>query len=269
MSDTKAIKFDPSALLAGKRVVVIGGAGLLGSKICHAVVAAGARCLVVDINEEAAHRTAYDIYTETSGEKRMWTKASITDRDSIRDMIEYAKNTMGGIDCLINSSYPRNSSYGKKFEDVEYKDFCENINSHLGGYFLVSQQLLEYYRGAGGGCLLNMSSIYGCIAPRFSIYKGTTMTVPVEYAAIKSALAHLTKYMAKYYAGHNIRVNCISLGGLLDGQPESFLSSYRSYCLDKGMLEPMDVVGTVIFLASDMSRYINGQNICIDDGFTL
>lgn len=267
--ETKSRKVTAGTLLHGKRVVVIGGAGLLGSRICRAVVAAGARCLVVDINEDAARKTAVDLYGGTEAAGTMWTKVSITDRDSIRAMVECAKKTMGGIDCLVNSAYPRNGNYGRKFEDVEYRDFCENVDSHLGGYFLVSQQLLEYYRKAGGGCLLNMSSIYGCIAPRFSIYQGTAMTMPVEYAAIKAALAHLTKYMAKYYAGHDIRVNCISLGGLLDGQPEEFLEAYRSYCLDKGMLEPKDVVGTVVFLLSDMSRYINGQNICIDDGFTL
>jgi len=99
--------------------------------------------------------------------------------------------------------------------------------------------------------------------------KNTPMTMPVEYAAIKAALIHLTKYMATYYAGNNIRVNCISLGGLWDHQPESFLNAYKSFCLDKGMLNPEDVVGTVLFVLSDVSRFLNGQNICVDDGFTL
>jgi len=95
------------------------------------------------------------------------------------------------------------------------------------------------------------------------------MTMPVEYAAIKSALIHLTKYMAKYYAGNNIRVNCVSLGGLWDNQPDSFRNGYRKHCLNKGMLEPTDIVGTIIFLLSDQARYINGQNIIVDDGFVL
>ncbi len=95
------------------------------------------------------------------------------------------------------------------------------------------------------------------------------MTTPVEYAVIKSGLIHLTKYLAKYYKGYNIRINCISPGGILDKQPESFLNNYKTYCCNKGMLDKEDIIGTVLFLVSDLSKFINGQNIVIDDGFTL
>jgi NAD(P)-dependent dehydrogenase (short-subunit alcohol dehydrogenase family) len=114
-----------------------------------------------------------------------------------------------------------------------------------------------------------MSSIYGVVAPRFEVYENTTMTMPVEYAAIKAGLIHLTKYMAKYFKGKNIRVNSISLGGLKDGQPESFLDSYEQFCLNKGMLDAKDISGTLLYLLSDLSEYVNGQNITVDDGFTL
>ena len=95
------------------------------------------------------------------------------------------------------------------------------------------------------------------------------MTVPVEYAAIKSGMLHLTKYMAKYLKGKNIRVNAISPGGILDSQPKEFLSEYNKQCSTKGMLDSNDLNGTLIFLLSDMSSYINGQNIIVDDGFSL
>jgi NAD(P)-dependent dehydrogenase (short-subunit alcohol dehydrogenase family) len=95
------------------------------------------------------------------------------------------------------------------------------------------------------------------------------MTTPVEYAAIKSGMLHLTKYMAKYFKGKNIRVNAISPGGILDGQPREFLSEYNQKCLTKGMLDGCDLSGTLVFLLSDMSMYINGQNIVVDDGFSL
>jgi len=92
---------------------------------------------------------------------------------------------------------------------------------------------------------------------------------PVEYAAIKSAIVHLTKYMAQYFKGSNIRVNCISPGGILDGQPDEFLVRYKRLAATKGMLDPKDLQGTLLFLLSDMSEYINGQNIVVDDGWTL
>ena len=95
------------------------------------------------------------------------------------------------------------------------------------------------------------------------------MTMPVEYAAIKSGLIHLSKYMAKYFKGKNIRVNTISLGGIEDKQPEAFLKAYKEFCLNKGMLNPNDIAGTLIYLISDLSKFVNGQNIVVDDGFTL
>ena len=95
------------------------------------------------------------------------------------------------------------------------------------------------------------------------------MTSPVEYAVIKSGLIHLTKYMAKYFKGKNIRINTISPGGILNNQPEEFLKKYNDQCSQKGMLEAKDLNGTLLFLLSDASCYINGQNILVDDGFCL
>jgi len=139
----------------------------------------------------------------------------------------------------------------------------------LGGYFLTTQQFAKYFYKQGYGNIINMSSIYGVVPPRFEIYKDTNMTNPIEYAAIKSALLHLTKYFAVYFKGKNIRINAISPGGILDRQPKEFLKAYSDLCLNKGMLDKDDLKGTLIYLLSDMSKYLNGQNIIVDDGFTL
>jgi NAD(P)-dependent dehydrogenase (short-subunit alcohol dehydrogenase family) len=144
-----------------------------------------------------------------------------------------------------------------------------NVDSHLGGYFLVAQQFCMAFKAQGHGNLINMSSIYGSMAPRFEVYEGTPMTMPVEYAAIKSAVVHLTRYFAQYFKGHGIRVNCLSPGGIRDNQPADFLAAYNARCASKGMLAPEDVVGALLFLLSDESRYINGQNILVDDGFSI
>ena len=117
--------------------------------------------------------------------------------------------------------------------------------------------------------LVNLSSIYGTIAPRFEIYEDTDMTMPAEYAAIKAGLIHLNKYFSKYMKGTNFRVNSLSPGGVLNDQDQIFLEKYNSKCLSKGMLDPKDLAGTIIFLLSDKSEYLKAQNIIVDDGFTL
>ena len=95
------------------------------------------------------------------------------------------------------------------------------------------------------------------------------MVSPIEYSAIKAGIISITKYLAKYYKGNNIRVNCISPGGIKDKQEETFLNKYRKSCNIKGMLDSQDVSGLALFLISDNSLFINGQNILVDDGWSL
>jgi len=242
--------------IKNKVIVVTGGNGLLGKSFVKAIHEAGGVPIVADINEKLESDFAY-------------VKLDITRKSSILNAIEYIDDTYGQIDGLINNAYPRNKNYGKLFENVNYEDFCENLNMNLGGYFLTSQQFINYFKKQGYGNIINISSIYGVVTPRFEIYKNTDMTTPVEYTAIKSALINLTKYMAKYFKGTNIRFNSVSLGGIFNNQPESFLEGYNSYCLNKGMLDPIDINGVIIFLLSESSTFINGQNIVVDDGFTL
>jgi NAD(P)-dependent dehydrogenase (short-subunit alcohol dehydrogenase family) len=132
------------------------------------------------------------------------------------------------------------------------------------------QQCAAYSKSANRAVsLVNLSSIYGVIAPRFEVYENTNMTTPVEYAAIKSALLQLGKYVSAYMKGTDFRVNSVSPGGLWADQNESFLEKYRSHCSRKGMLNPEDITGAINFLLSDQSSYVCGQNIVVDDGFTI
>ncbi len=95
------------------------------------------------------------------------------------------------------------------------------------------------------------------------------MTNGPEYASIKSSLVFLTKFIAQRLKGTGVRINAISPGGVLDGQPDSFVNNYKKYCNSKGMLDPKDLAGAVRFLISDDSKYVTGQNIIVDDGFSI
>lgn len=255
-------------LLNNQVVVITGGAGLIGRQFCSVVAEHGGIAVVADRDAAAAARVAEEIAAKHSGHVEAEV-LDITDKASICRLIETLRNRHGRIDAVVNNAYPRNPNFGRKLEDVTYEDFCENLNLHLGGYFLVAQQFGLLFREHTGGNIVNMASIYGVMAPRFGIYADTTMTMAVEYAAIKSAIVHLTKYFAQYFKGNNIRVNCISPGGILDGQPTEFLTRYNSFAASKGMLDANDLQGTLLFLLSDMSKFINGQNIVIDDGWSL
>jgi|ERR1017187_4698713 NAD(P)-dependent dehydrogenase (short-subunit alcohol dehydrogenase family) len=249
-------------------VVVTGGAGLLGRSFVSAIAEQGRIVVVADLNAEAAIRVAEEIAVSNPGRVEA-IPLNITDKASLMALIAKTRERHGRIDAVINNAYPRNQNYGRKLENVTYEDFCENIGLHLGGYFLVAQQFGLFFRTQGGGNIVNMASIYGTMTPRFEIYGDTAMTMPVEYAAIKSAVIQLTRYFAKYFQGDGIRVNSLSPGGIVDRQPEAFLRKYNAHCNAKGMLDPSDIAGTLLFLLSDASKYITGQNFIVDDGFSL
>ena len=256
-------------LIKGKVIVITGGAGLIGQEFAKAIIDQGGMVIIADIDEERMQCVSKELSQELKSDSVDFFKLDIASKNSISECIEYVNGKYKRIDALINNAYPRNKNYGRHFFDVEYDDFVENLGMNLGGCIIPSQLFSLYFQKQGYGNIINISSIYGVIAPKFEIYDNTEMTVPVEYAAIKSGMLHLTKYMAKYLKGKNIRVNAISPGGILDSQPKEFLSEYNKQCSTKGMLDSNDLNGTLIFLLSDMSSYINGQNIIVDDGFSL
>lgn len=255
-------------LLLGKRIVVTGGAGLLGRAFCRGIVEQGGAVVVADRASSSASGLAGELNAQRDGCARDFS-LDICDPDSVDGLIAFSHDNLGGVDAVVNSAYPRNANYGRSLEDVAYGDFCENISMHLGGYFLVMQRFALLFKRQGAGSIVNIGSIYGTMAPRFSLYEGTTMTMPVEYAAIKAGVHQLTRYFAQYYKADGVRVNTLSPGGVADGQPTAFLQGYASFCGTKGMLEPQDTLGALVFLLSDASRYITGQNLVVDDGFSL
>lgn len=254
--------------LEGKVIVVTGGAGLLGRVFCGAVVAEGGVAIVADRDAAAAASVAASLVSPGPG-RAIGAAMDITDAASVDALVTALRATHGKIDALVNNAYPRNANYGRALEQVTYGDFCDNLGMHLGGYFLASQRFALAFKEQGHGNIVNLASIYGVIAPRFNVYDGTSMTMPVEYAAIKSGVIHLTKYFAQYFKADGVRVNTLSPGGILDRQPEQFVRQYKAQSGRTGMLNPSDIAGSLVFLLSDASRHVTGQNIVVDDGFTL
>lgn len=255
--------------LDGKIVVVTGAAGVLGRAFCADIAKSGGIVVLADVNDIAG-KLADQINNELSREVAYFRDTDITGISSVKELITFLINKFGRVDALVNSAYPRNQNYGKKFDDVTYEDFCENVSLHLGGYFLISQLISRVMIKQNCGIIINLASIYGVVAPRFEIYEGTDMTMPVEYAAIKGAIVNLTRYLAAYLGKWNIRVNCISPGGVYDNQPPEFVKRYTQHVLlGNRMAAVEDIAGILLFLLREESGYITGQNIIADGGWSL
>ena len=251
-------------------VIITGGSGLLGKAFSQACANKGYSVIIADINDEIGSKTASEIAETTRNANIRYQHCDITNSRDVKELIDYCKKEYGTISALVNNAYPRNKNFGRVFEEVTYEDFCENVCMHMGGYFNITKWVAREMMAQKAGNIINMASIYGFAAPRFEIYDGTSMTMAVEYAAIKGGIINLTKYLASYLGKYNIRVNAISPGGIEDRQPASFIKKYSSNVfLGERMARLDDLTGVLLFLLSEQSRYITGQNIIVDGGWTL
>lgn len=256
--------------LKDKVVIITGGAGLIGKAYIEASAQYGARVFLVDINNDAAKKIVINVKKKTGNPNVFYQNCSIVEKAHVKKLIDLILKKFGRIDALVNSAYPKNKNYGRKYEDVTYEDFCENLNLHLGGYYLMTHEVSMIMMKQKSGAIVNMGSHYGFAAPRFEIYDGTEITMPVEYSAIKGGVINLTRYLASYLGKYNIRVNSISPGGVFNNQPKNFVKKYEErVLLGKRMANVDDLAPVLVFLLSDASHYITGQNIVVDGGWTI
>ena len=246
-------------------VVISGGAGRLGSTFSKAVVENGGKVIIGDINNKLGNQLVSDLGDEFA----LFFEGNLTEPNTVDLMIQKGVDKFGKIDAAIHCAYPISKQWGTRFEDLEPEGLEKDLFNQLGGAIMFSQRMISLFRKQEHGNLVHISSIQGIAAPKFEHYSGTGMVSPIEYSAIKSGIISITHYLAKYCKNQNIRVNCISPGGILTNQPEKFLAKYRNSCTSKGMLSANDLSGTLLYLLSEHSKYLNGQNIIVDDGWSL
>lgn len=252
-------------MLANKTIIIMGAGGLLGSQLTLESLNQHAKVIAVDENVDLM-RDRLKSLNINEDENINFRKVDITNELSVKEFFDH----IGHIDGAVNATYPRNKMYGAHFFDVTMDSFNENLSMHLGSSFLFTQQCAAYFKkNTQPLAVVNISSIYGIIAPKFDIYDNTKMTMPVEYAAIKSALLHLNKYVVAYVNDSRFRINAVSPGGIFDSQPDTFLEAYKKNTHGAGMLDVKEIIGSIIFLLSDWSRFVTAQNIIVDDGFHL
>lgn len=244
--------------------IIIGGLGLIGQKVVTTHIDAGIRVEVWDTREIVNNEKFKTL--EDKG-KIKFRKIDFTSEKSLLNTIKLTEKDGLRISSVVNLAYPRNKDYGLNVQEVGYKSFTENISKNLGGYFLVLKVFAEKLAKEGGN-IVNLSSIYGSMVPRFDIYAGTSMTTPVEYVAIKSGIEALSKYFAKLYIKTKLRINCIAPGGIFDNQDKSFVEKYEEHCGLLGMLSGEEVANSILWFTTKNTA-ITGQTIIIDDGFSL
>jgi NAD(P)-dependent dehydrogenase (short-subunit alcohol dehydrogenase family) len=245
--------------------VVTGGAGLIGRELCAGLAEQGSTVVIADADAAAGERLADEI-----GEQAQFVATDVTSAASVEKLVESTVEEFGSLDVLVNTAYPRNENYGQPYEEMTVEDWRTNVDLHLTSYFYTSYcASLVMKDQESGGSIINFGSTYGVQAPDFTTYGGLDMTSPVEYAAIKGGILNLVRYMASYLGEDGVRVNAVSPGGVFDDHDREFVANYRQRTPLGRMASPADLVGPVVFLASDAAGYVTGHNLVDGGGWTV
>ncbi|GAA3982645.1 oxidoreductase [Pedobacter ginsengiterrae] len=240
--------------LKDKIILVTGGSGLLGKEIINNLLTRGAVAINADINVETNF-------------KKQTLNVDITSEESIVTAIEQVTDAYGKIDGLVNNAYPRTKDWGTKFEDITYESWQKNVDMQMNTTFLFIQKIIPALLKTKGS-IVNITSIYGVVGNDLTIYENTSINTAAPYSAIKGGVINFTRYLASYYGRQGVRVNCVSPGGIFDHQHETFVANYEKKVPMGRMGNPDDIAPAVSFLISDDAKYITGQNLIVDGGWT-
>ena len=265
--------------LTGRVAIVTGGVGLLGTEFRKTLAEAGATVAVVDLNASASQATA-DTLTK-SGYKAQAFTVDITKPDSVNAMVNNVLSAFGRLDILVNSAAldPKFDPDAVKkgitpgaFEDYPLEQWNAALNVNLTGMFLVTQACVKPMLVQGKkGSIINICSTYGLNGPDQRIYIKDGERVafkPVYYTVTKAGVMGFTKYLAAYYAGTDIRVNALTPGGVFNNHEEYFVNNYSAKTIIGRMAKKDEMNGALLFLASDASSYMTGNNVVVDGGCT-
>ena len=268
-------KFD----LAGRVAVVTGGVGLLGTEFCRTLAEAGAAVAVVDLNGSASQAVADSL--TNGGYKALALPTDITQPDSANAAVEKVLSTFGRLDVLVNSAAldpkfdPDAVNKGitpGAFEDYPLDLWNSALNVNLTGMFLMTQACVRPMIEQGKkGSIINICSTYGLNGPDQRIYVKEGKRVafkPVYYTVTKAGVMGFTKYLAAYYAGTEIRVNALTPGGVFNNHEAYFVNNYSAKTILGRMAHKDEMNGALLFLASDASSYMTGNNVVVDGGWT-
>ena len=267
--------------LEKKTIVVTGACGFLGRHLVKGLLGAGGRVVMVSRSERVGEHAR--AYAEEFGESKIaGHRADFYQRDMLDHVLQEIASREK-VNVLVNNAYDFSPQTGFNTPDghLESSTFDQWLHAFQSGiYWAVrtSQVMGNGMKEGGGGSIIHVSSMYGVVSPNFKLYEGTNFFNPASYGVMKAGLLAFTRYSAAYWGKYNIRSNALVPGAFPNIEGESYNAVTREDIFLRRLEErtllgrvgnPKDLLGALIFLASDASSYITGQAIVVDGGWTV
>ncbi len=255
--------------LAGRKAIVTGGAGHIGSAVAETLTELGADLILCDRDATVALARAESL---SGGASNVDVLAfDLTDLEAAREGVREATKRLGGLDILVHCAAmvaaARNTGWSVPFEQQTVDAWEEAISVDLTAAFAMTQEARVTLAESGHGSIILFASIYGFCGPDMKLYDGTNMGNPAGYGVSKAGILQLNRYLATMLAPR-VRVNAISPGGVSRNQPAKFVDRYNARTPMERMATEEDIKGAVAYLASDLSAYVTGHNLVVDGGWS-
>lgn len=256
--------------LSGRKALITGGAGHIGLAAAQALIELGARVAILDRDAQLCQGRVEEL-NRIRPDCALPIVCDLSDEGITRAAMREAIDVLDGLDILVHSAAYVGTTdipgWAVPFAEQTVEAWDKGMKVNLTSVFVMIQEALEALSNSGHGSVIMFSSIYGMVGSDMSLYEGTKMPKVMSYSAAKAGIIQLARMFATQF-GPNLRVNSITPGGVLRGQPDSFRSIYESRTPLKRMAYEEDMKGAVAYLASDLSAYVTGQNIVVDGGWT-
>lgn len=266
--------------LANRTALIVGGRGYLGRRFATALADAGADVHAADLAAASRASRAGDSVAADDARVQQHT-LDVSDAAAIDALVRRIVDRRQRLDVMIYSVTAKPEDFYKPFTECSLEGWQQILRAELDGLYLAAQSAGRAMEASGGGSMIFLSSIYGVVGNDQRIYEGANLAqlyagaeetqqyAHAGYAAAKGAVISLTRFLAAYWGAKNIRVNCVSPGGIQHpGENETFVRRYSARVPLGRKALPDEINGAILFLASDASSYMTGQNVIVDGGWT-
>jgi NAD(P)-dependent dehydrogenase (short-subunit alcohol dehydrogenase family) len=254
---------DPLFSVENKIIVVTGACGLIGRALVKALHERGARLLLADVSAAGPEALAGE-----TGDA-VGVACDVSEASSVSELVRRTLNAFGGVDVLVNNHQYKPKGFLEARAETFPEDLWDDIlRVNLKGAFLTCREFGRTMLERGRGSIINVASTYGVVSSTPDLYEGNSLGNPVAYSASKGGLIMMSRYLGAYWAGRGVRVNCVTPHGIFNHHEAGFVERFAARSPMRRMMTAEEVVGAVVFLASDASSYATGSNLLVEGGWT-